>query len=55
MNLEMRDKKGSVTMLNLRFVKTGFLPVDLVKQFKLLLSRRTDVDSITITSQRVSL
>jgi uncharacterized protein (UPF0332 family) len=31
-------------MLSLRFVKTGLLPVDLIKQFKLLLSRRTDVD-----------
>jgi uncharacterized protein (UPF0332 family) len=26
--------EGSVTMLSLRFVKTGLLPVDLIKQFK---------------------
>jgi len=35
---------GAVTLLSLRFVKTGVLPVDVVKKFKVLLSRRTDVD-----------
>jgi uncharacterized protein (UPF0332 family) len=35
---------GAVTLLSLRFVKPGLLPVNVVKQFKLLLSRRTDVD-----------
>ncbi len=35
---------GVVTMLGLRLVKPGLLPVDVVKDFKLLLSRRTDVD-----------
>ncbi len=33
-----------VTMLSLRFIKTGVLPVEIVKNFKTLLSRRTDVD-----------
>jgi len=36
--------EGVVTMLSLRFIKPGLLPVDVVKNFKLLLSRRTDVD-----------
>ena len=36
--------EGVVTMLSLRLVKPGLLPVDVVKDFKLLLSRRTDVD-----------
>jgi uncharacterized protein (UPF0332 family) len=36
--------EGVVTMLSLRFVKPGLLPVEVVKSFKLLLSRRTDVD-----------
>ena len=31
-------------MLSLRFVKTGVRPVDVIKRFKLLLSRSTDVD-----------
>lgn len=35
---------GTVTMLSLRFVKPGLLPVKIVKDFKVLLSRRTDVD-----------
>lgn len=35
---------GAVTTLSLRFVKTGLLPIDVIKSFKLLLSRRTDVD-----------
>ena len=41
-NPETHD--GAVTLLSLRFVKTGVLPVDVVKKFKVLLSRRTDVD-----------
>ncbi|MBI3392079.1 MAG: HEPN domain-containing protein [Nitrospirae bacterium] len=36
--------EGAITLLSLRFVKTGLLPVDLVREFKTLLSRRTDVD-----------
>jgi len=36
--------EGVVTMLSLRFIKPGILPVDVVKNFKVLLSRRTDVD-----------
>jgi uncharacterized protein (UPF0332 family) len=35
---------GAATLLSLRFVKTGVLPVDVIKKFKVLLSRRTDVD-----------
>lgn len=36
--------EGVVTMLSLRLVKPGLLPVGVVKDFKLLLSRRADVD-----------
>jgi len=36
--------EGTTTMLSLRFVKTGLLPIDIIKKFKVLLSRRTDVD-----------
>jgi uncharacterized protein (UPF0332 family) len=36
--------EGVVTMLSLRFVRPGILPVDVVKNFKVLLSHRTDVD-----------
>lgn len=36
--------EGVVTMLSLRFIKPGLLPVDVVKSFKILLARRTDVD-----------
>jgi uncharacterized protein (UPF0332 family) len=36
--------EGVVTMLSLRFIKPGILPMDVVKNFKTLLSRRTDVD-----------
>lgn len=31
-------------MLSLHFVKTGLLPVEAVRDIKVLLSRRTDVD-----------
>ena len=41
-NPETHD--GAVTLLSLRFVKTAVLPVDVIKKFKILLSRRTDVD-----------
>ncbi len=33
-----------ITMVSLRFIKSGILPTKIVKDFKLLLSRRTDVD-----------
>lgn len=36
--------EGAVTMLSLRFVRTGMLPIEVIKKFKILLSRRTDVD-----------
>ena len=36
--------EGVITMLSLRFIKPGLLPVDVIKIFKTLLSRRTDVD-----------
>lgn len=35
---------GVVTMLSLRFVKPSLLSVSIIKDFKVLLSRRTDVD-----------
>ncbi len=36
--------EGAVTMLSLRLVRPGLLPIEVVKNFKLLLSRRTDAD-----------
>jgi uncharacterized protein (UPF0332 family) len=36
--------EGVITMLSLRFVKPHLLPVAFVKSFKLLQSRRADVD-----------
>ena len=36
--------EGVITMLSLRFVKPDLLPVAFVKSFKLLQSRRADVD-----------
>lgn len=36
--------EGVITMLSLRFVKPGLLPVDFVKSFKFLQSRRDDAD-----------
>lgn len=36
--------EGAVTMLSLRFIRTKMLPLELIKEFKLLLSRRADVD-----------
>ena len=41
-NPETHD--GAAMMLSLRFIKTGVLSVDVIKKFKILLSRRTDVD-----------
>lgn len=35
---------GVVTMLSLRLIQPGLLPAEAVKQFKRLLSRRTDVE-----------
>ena len=36
--------EGVVTMLSLRFVKPGLLPVKAIKDYKSLFSRRTDID-----------
>jgi uncharacterized protein (UPF0332 family) len=36
--------EGAVTLLSLKFIKQGVLPTEIVKKFKILLSRRTDVD-----------
>lgn len=35
---------GAITTFSLRFIKTGILKVDTVKDLKVLLSRSTDVD-----------
>jgi len=35
---------GVKTMLSLHFVKTSYLPRDVVDSFRLLLARRTDID-----------
>ena len=35
---------GAVTTLSLHFVRTKLLPIDTIRNFKTLLSRRTDVD-----------
>ncbi len=35
---------GAVTTLSLHFVRTRLLPIEVVRNFKTLLSRRTDVD-----------
>jgi uncharacterized protein (UPF0332 family) len=36
--------EGVVTLLSLKFVRPNLLPVEVIKGYKLLLSRRTDVD-----------
>lgn len=36
--------EGVLTMLSLRFIKTEILPVHIIKNFKILFSKRTDVD-----------
>lgn len=36
--------EGTITMLSLRFIKTRVLPVSIIKDYKILLARRTDVD-----------
>lgn len=41
-NPETHD--GIITMVSLKFIKPGLLPVDVVKKFKVLLARRSDVD-----------
>ncbi|MBW1921647.1 MAG: HEPN domain-containing protein [Deltaproteobacteria bacterium] len=51
-NPETHD--GAVTMLSLRFIKPGILPVEIVKNFKILLSRRTDVDYGDFDTQEIS-
>lgn len=35
---------GAITTLSLRFIKTGLLPKEIIKDVKILLSRKTDVD-----------
>lgn len=42
LNPETHD--GIVTMLSLHFIKKGLLPIEIIKIYKTLLSRRTDVD-----------
>ncbi len=41
-NPESHD--GIITMVSLRFIKTKLIPLSVIKDFKVLLSRRTDVD-----------
>jgi uncharacterized protein (UPF0332 family) len=36
--------EGVITILSLKFIKTGALPVKIIKGLKMLLTRRTDVD-----------
>ena len=36
--------EGAITMLSLKFIKPELLPVEIVKKFKVLFSRRADVD-----------
>ncbi len=36
--------EGIITMLSLRFIKPGLLPLQLIKNYKRLLSSRTDID-----------
>jgi len=36
--------EGVITLLSLKFIKPGILPVNIIKDFKNLLSKRTDVD-----------
>ena len=42
LNPETHD--GIVTMLSLHFIKKQILPLEIIKIYKILLSRRTDVD-----------
>ncbi|MFN3480051.1 MAG: HEPN domain-containing protein [Thermodesulfovibrionales bacterium] len=39
-----KSHEGAMPMLSLRLIKPGLLPKEFVKNFELLLSRRTDVD-----------
>jgi uncharacterized protein (UPF0332 family) len=41
--------EGTITMLSLRFIKPGLLPVDIIKKFKILFSRRTMLTTGTLT------
>lgn len=36
--------EGIITMMSLKFIKTGLLPTDVGKKFKILFARRADVD-----------
>jgi uncharacterized protein (UPF0332 family) len=42
--LNPQTHDGIATMLSLHFIKKGILPVEIIKIYKTLLSRRTDVD-----------
>ncbi|MBT3273894.1 MAG: HEPN domain-containing protein [Spirochaetales bacterium] len=42
--IDSDSHSGAVTMLSLHFVRTKLLPVEVVRDFKTLLSRCTDVD-----------
>jgi uncharacterized protein (UPF0332 family) len=42
LNPETHD--GIITMMSLHFIKKDLLPVEIVKSYKILLARRTDVD-----------
>ena len=42
--VDLASHAGAVTMLSLHFIKTGLLPISIVKHVKTLLSRREDVD-----------
>jgi len=42
--VDPESHKGAITLLSLRFVKPGLLPKDIIKDFEILLSRRTEVD-----------
>ncbi len=58
--LDCEKHSGAITMLSLHFVKPRLLPIETVKNVKLLQSRRTDVDygdfdSITEEEARDSL
>lgn len=40
----LQTHEGILTMLGLRFIKPGILSIDVFKKFKMLFSRRTNVD-----------
>ncbi len=39
-----KTHEGVITVLSLKFINTGLLPAEVMKGFKTLLARRTDVD-----------